>query len=123
MITLDDLTLPGELIWTDEFSWRPMETSESRAQSGRLTIQRAAKIAGRPVTLELPSDCITYRPVVLALQALLGRESMTLTLHDGRALTVTWRHGDGPMESPQLFPLAYPDARTPHRLTLRLQTL
>lgn len=122
MITLDEIELPGESVWLDEFDWTPKETSESRGQSGRLTIQSGTKIGGRPITLSGP-DCITKRPTALALQALLTRASMTLTLHDGREFTVAWRHKDKPIEAPNFMDLAYPNDTTHYRLTLRLQIL
>ncbi|MFO7582113.1 hypothetical protein, partial [Guyparkeria sp.] len=99
VITLDTITLPGDLEWTDEFDWTPVEQSHEPSLTGALIIDESARLTGRPVTLSGGENFgwIT-RDTVEALYLLLtpGRV-MTLTLADARTLSVTWRHGDGPI--------------------------
>ncbi|HID73072.1 TPA: hypothetical protein EYP38_03965 [Candidatus Micrarchaeota archaeon] len=88
-----------------------------------LILQETTRRAGRPITLTTPEGGDwTDRGTVEALRAKLTAGAvMTLTLHDGRAFQVAWRHRDTPLEArPVLAGLADPDAQTLYRLTLRL---
>jgi hypothetical protein len=46
------LTLPDDLLWTDEFAWTPVTVSSSYSAGGSLLINRGVKLAGRPITLQ-----------------------------------------------------------------------
>jgi len=89
-ITLGALTLPQGLRWSDEFSWSPIVQSSDYSLTGALIVQQAEKLAGRPITLVGGKDFVWMtRAEVIALKTLIdARESMTLTLHDGRSFTV-----------------------------------
>lgn len=89
-ITLNAITLPQGLRWTDEFAWSPAAISSIYSVTGALIVQKAVKQAGRPITLVGGAQWAWLtRTEALALQALLdaGNE-MTLTLHDARTFTV-----------------------------------
>ncbi|ADE14182.1 conserved hypothetical protein [Nitrosococcus halophilus Nc 4] len=122
-ITLDAITLPEDLSWTDEYSWSPVVQNSEFTLTGALILEEGTQQAGRPITLQSPAGgAWTTRATAEALRAkLLANNDMTLTLHDGRAFTVRWRHGDTPLEAaPVLEGLADPDTDTLYDLTLRL---
>lgn len=122
-ITLDSLTLPEDLHWGDEFDWSPVEQSTEYATDGALLIEEGVKLAGRPLTLIGDESSVwVTRSLIEALHATLADPAdKTLTLHDGRALQVRWRHPN-PIKAPQLRYLAFrtwiadPDAETLHAI-------
>jgi hypothetical protein len=125
-ITLDALTLPEDLSWSDEYSWSPVVQSAEFSLTGALIIEEATRQAGRPLTLQSPDGgAWTSRTTVDALRAKLSANtSMSLTLHDGRQFTVRWRHSETPLEAaPVLEGLADPDSGTLYNLTLRFMEL
>ena len=127
MITLDTLTLPDNLVWSDEFSWAG-GVAESREYTiqGKLIIQASAvqSGSGRPVTLS--GDWIS-REDLLTLQEWAGDpdKTMVLTLHDGRSFEVRFRHSEAPViEAPQVHEEADPVAGTEHEIeSLKLEVL
>ena len=89
-ITLDTITLPQGLRWSDEFAWSPLAQATEYSLTGALIVEQAEKQAGRPITLVGGKDFAWLtRTEVSALKALLDAgEAMTLTLHDSRTFTV-----------------------------------
>lgn len=85
MTTLSDgtttLNLSDDLVWTDEFAWRPVAQQVDRSVTGALLIQTAALTAGRPITLasDATSGWLTRAQVdqMATWAAIVGR---TLTL-------------------------------------------
>ena len=51
-ISLNAITLPADLQWTDELAWNPVAQNTDRSLSGAFLIQEAALTFGRPITLE-----------------------------------------------------------------------
>ena len=123
-ITLDDITLPVDLHWSDEFDWTPVAQGAEYTLAGALAIETGVMQAGRPITLEGGEDrAWATRATVLLLQAAaaLPGETMTLTLNDARTFTVAFRHGDGlPVEARPIVPYNTPAAGDWYALTLRL---
>ena len=117
---LDDITLPEDLEWTDEWSWTPFAEQAGHALDGTLIVERSAPAAaGRPVTLEGATNLAWVRRETLeALHDALNRSEMTLTLWDDRVLSVGWRHGDGPIEAEEILGSGWF-----HSLILRLRTV
>lgn len=96
------ITLPEDLQWVDEFEWTPVGQVVTPTLTGALVIEEAAQLAGRPITLTSQQNGSQYvavvtRATVEALRALsvIAGAQMTLTLGDGRAFTVRWRHESG----------------------------
>lgn len=105
-ISLSDGTttviLHPDLFWSDENSWHPVEQTENRSITGALIVSSAARLAGRPITLEPENDSSAWmtRTVVEQLRnwaAVPGKE-MTLTLR-GVTYTVLFRHQSGGFEA------------------------
>lgn len=105
-LTLSDgsttLTLNPDLYWSDENNWHAVEQAVERTITGALVIQAAARIAGRPITLEPIDDEAAWMTradvTVLRNWAAVPGKTMTLTLR-GEAREVIFRHQDGGFEA------------------------
>ena len=121
------LPLPDDLLWADEHAWSPAVASVSYLLTGALLVQSATRQAGRPITLVGAADMAwVTRATVTTLHQWAGAPLATdsgrfeLTVADGRAFTVAFRHTDTAVEAEPV--LGFP-ARTDgdfYRLTLRL---
>ncbi|PIE72294.1 MAG: hypothetical protein CSA20_08500 [Deltaproteobacteria bacterium] len=123
MITLDDITLPGELVWVDELDWTPVAQAVSYTLAGSLMVESSAKLAGRPITLSRgDGDAWITRATLLLLMAMVEEPGrvMTLTLHDGREFSVMFRQGDKPLEAQQVAERSEPQSGHYYTCTLRL---
>lgn len=126
-ITLGEVTLPGDLRWSDEFTWSPVARSQEYGLTGALIIDEASRQAGRPITLEAKNESAGYiwlaRSVVDALRALAATPGWTgtLTLEDARTFAVAFR-GDGVIAEPVRH-ITPPVANDPYLLTVTLLTV
>lgn len=102
-ITLSDggqpVTLHPDMFWSDEASWHPVEQALQRTVTGALIVSAAARIAGRPITLQSIDENSAWvqRPVVDALRnwAAVPGKVFTLSLH-GQTFEVIFRHHEPP---------------------------
>lgn len=118
MITLAGITLPDHLVWLDEFDWLPVAHSSERGLTGKLLVEEAPLVKGRPITLE--GDWAT-RAVIEQLYALASQPNQTHTLDiDGRVFTVMFRRGEQPVSAVPIKPSADPVSNDYYLLTLRL---
>ncbi|MGP1680855.1 MAG: hypothetical protein ACTS8S_00820 [Giesbergeria sp.] len=105
-LTLSDvsttLNLNPDLYWSDENNWHAVEQAVERTITGALVVQVAARIAGRPITLEPQDDSAAWMTLadVTALRnwAAVPGKTMTLTLR-GQVREVIFRHQDGGFEA------------------------
>lgn len=135
-ILLESITLPGDLLWSNEFTaWR-VGQAQRRSLTGALIVQESQVQVGRPITLETQSNgnrhvaAITL-PTLLQLQALEAQArtvpmSLTLPAHNSgtRTFSVLWHRGEGKaLEArPLLFAAPYLDGDY-FAVTLRLITV
>ena len=108
-VAADEIVLP-DLLWVDEFTWSPVESSAEWALNGALHIQAGTNLKGRLLTFEAPDDEMGWvtRQVVLALQekANLADRKLTLVLGSGateRQVPVRFRHWDGALEASPVY--------------------
>lgn len=92
----DTIELSPDLYWADELTWNPVEQTVEPTVTGALIVQSAARLAGRPITLEPEDDQSSAwmtREVVDLLRnfAAVPGKVMTLTLR-GVARSVIFRH-------------------------------
>lgn len=121
-ITLDALTLPSDLLWSDEFEWSPIESTQEYAVTGALVVDTATRQAGRPITLEADEDRAWIdRATLQQLYALTtpANRQMTLVMN-GVTRDVIFRPGGDPISARPIFPLANPQADLAYVVTLRL---
>lgn len=98
---LDNLTLPTDLIWIDEFDWTPVQQTQTYSITGALIIESGTKQAGRPITLSGDNESgIISRADLKILQAKLTATSpFVLTLNDARTFNVIFNHAQKPIEA------------------------
>lgn len=101
------LTLPDRLVWSDEFSWSPVEQATEWSTTGALLVDVGTKLGGRPITLEgVESEAWISRELAASLRAwaqVPGRV-MTLTLR-GVERSVIFDHARAAMEATPLWHL------------------
>ncbi len=124
------LTLPDDLLWSDEHSWSPVVSSVSYLITGSLLVQSATRQAGRAITLVGAADMAwVTRSVVnvlrdwaaLPLDAVGGRFELTLT--DARIFTVAFRHADGAIEAEPVTGFPARSDFEFYRITLKLMQI
>lgn len=129
-ITLSDgvttLTLPGDLAWTDEYTWSPVVQESGYSLTGALIIETASKLAGRPITLQGAADCAWItRAMVNQLSSWrdVPGQQLTITLR-GTARTVTFRHEDAPViEADPILFYGDPIDDDDYRATIKLMEI
>lgn len=109
---LGALALPAGLVWTDEFSWRPVEQSQEYGVTGALVVDVAERLAGRPITLEATDDHgWISRATLQTLYGLAGAPDATYTFQhaDARSFTVMIESVEARAVSrPELPPASWP---------------
>lgn len=86
--TLDDITLPDDIFWSDETApWKVGQTV-TKTLTGALVIQEGALQAGRPITLQSQQLGRSYVAVVdrATVDALLAKEAVA----DAAPMTLVW---------------------------------
>lgn len=120
------LTLPDDLLWSDEHSWSAAVASSSYLITGALLIQSATRQAGRPVTLVGAADMawVTRSTVeqlrawaAIAVSNNAGR--LRLTFADGRSFTVAFRHAETAIEAEPVLGIPARANTDFYRLTIR----
>lgn len=126
MITLDGITLPAGLLWSDEFAAASVAQTVRRTLDGSVVVFYGGMRAGLPITLESEPDAgwITRTQVeAVALRAASPGGVYTLTLR-GQTWTVMFRHQDAPaFEAKPLIPVASPQPGDFYLATLKLMTV
>lgn len=119
-MTLNGINLP-EMIWQDEFSWRPVTQRTERTLTGKLFVEEALLHKGRPITL---TDAWITRTTLQEIQSLASVPAATypLTLQ-GQSYTVAFRHNDQAFTAVPIKPLTDPDSTDFYELTLRLMVV
>lgn len=60
LVTLEQLQLPNDLMWVDEFNWSPVASTHTYTLAGALIIEQGVKQAGRPITLRSEQDDMAW---------------------------------------------------------------
>lgn len=126
MIVLDGISLPADLLWSDEWSVSTVAQTVRRTLDGGIVVFYGELRAGLPITLESQPDAgwLTRAQVeAVALRAASPGGLYTLNLR-GRTRQVMFRHQDAPaFEARPLVPVANPQAGDFHLATLKLMTV
>ncbi|MGE4519557.1 MAG: hypothetical protein AB7E04_08630 [Desulfobacteraceae bacterium] len=112
-MTLDDIILPDDLDWVNEFNWSPVIRNQQYGADGALFISDSVKQAGRPISFQGEQNtCWITRSEMQALNALLLQpdKTMTLTLSDGRQFTIMFDHASGAIETEKVLKGSYFDS-------------
>lgn len=120
------LSLPDDLIWSDQHTWSPVEQRVERSISGALLIDSGLRIVGRPLTLE-GSESAAWMPLatVSQLRAWAAVPDKTLNLNlRGSLFAVALRHHDAPaIDVKPVIDYAAPDAQDWFWGTLKLMEI
>jgi hypothetical protein len=122
-ISLNGITLPKDLEWQDEFDWNPVRQASDRSLTGKLMIDEAGKVGGRPITLYGgPNACWVPRSTITALFALTATPGLQMTLsYHGTDYTVMWNRANGvPIEARPVQRIMNPGPAHKYHFTLRL---
>lgn len=122
---LDNLLLPDDLIWVNEFDWNAVEQSVERSINGALLVQEMAKQKGQSIELNGENSGWLTRAQVLKLQELADSPNkiMQLTLADGRTWSVIFDRSSIPIIAEPIFPEAVIDDDALYSVVLRLLTV
>lgn len=60
--TLEELSLPNDLLWEDEFDWSSVLSDQAHTTTGALIIDQWVKQAGRPISLRPADDEMAWVP-------------------------------------------------------------
>ena len=88
------VTLPDDLLWTDEHTWSPVVQDANHSLSGSLIVETDSKQAGRPITLQSPQNQAVITGAVLAqlkTWAAIPGKVLSLTIR-GDVKAVVFRH-------------------------------
>lgn len=104
-VTLEELILPNDLLWSDEFDWSPVEATNTYTLTGSLIIEQGTKQAGRPISLNAEPDmAFVTRATVQTLRnwaAIAGRKFKLVFQYpsDTRQFFVVFNHADEPVSA------------------------
>ena len=117
------VTLPTDLIWTNEFGWAQIEQAAAYTTTGALILDQWTKQAGRPMELrgEVDYGWILRGPLE-TLDAWVRQAGVQYTLNrNGQRMTVVF---DRPgLEATPIVPYADPEPSDAYTLTLRFLIL
>ena len=113
LITQQEIDLPNDLLWRDEFDWSPVEATQTYTLTGALIIESSVRQAGRPISLSADQDMAwVTRETLSKLKtwAAIPARKFNLTFEyatDTRSFLVVFNHGKDPTKgSPVLgFPM------------------
>ena len=104
-LTNETVPLEDGFLWSDEFTWKPIEQNQERAIDGTLIVQEGKKKSGRPITLSPPGEQgwikRSYLSILKDWSALIG-EHFTLIFeypHDTRQFNVIFNHAEGAIDA------------------------
>ena len=126
MITLDGITLPAGLVWSDEYSATSVAQSVRRTLDGSIVVFYGALRIGLPITLESEADAgwLTRAQVdAIAIRAASPGAVYLLALR-GETRRVMFRHQDAPaFEAKPVVAVANPQPGDFYLATLKLMTV
>lgn len=104
-VTLAELLLPNDLLWSDEFDWAPVEATNTYTLTGSLIIEQGTKQAGRSIVLTAEADMAwVTRTTVQTLRnwaAIAGRQFKLVFQYpsDTRQFFVVFNHASEPVSA------------------------
>ena len=124
---LDDIILPDDLLWINEFDWNPVEQNLERSLTGALLVQESQLSYGRSIVLSGNGEAgwvslLTIKNLFAI--STVANKTMTLALSDSRQFAVIFDRSNGaPVKAQQVLPFAYPENSEQYYLSLRLLTI
>lgn len=126
-IALGGVTLPEDLVWTDELNYSSVAQNKQRTLTGALIVQESAKIKGRPITLTGTAESGWIdRATLLTLQTLVDTVDNDLVLNfNGTNYNVRFDRDNGlsPITTAQIIDCSDPTAIDPYSIVIKLMTV
>lgn len=119
------LELSSDLLWSDEFAWSAIKSSESYSLTGALIVQRGTKLKGRPITLQPEDDSSAWMPRATLDQLLAWANSgvaLTLTIR-GVSRAVQFRYNEIAIDSRPVIHFDDTDPGDYYLATVRLMEI
>ena len=115
------LTLPGQLVWADEFSWRAVKQTIEYSTTGAMVVDAWAKLAGRSITLRGDVDrAWCDRDTLATLRDWSAQPGRSLILGlGGVERPVIFDHEAGAIEASAVIAWADPQPTDPYTVTIR----
>jgi hypothetical protein len=126
LISLDGITLPAGLLWSDEFAAAPVAQTVRRTLDGSMVVFFGAQRQGLPITLasQLDQGWLTRSQVEAVRLRADSPGGVYLLALRGQTRPVMFRHHEGPaFEATPLVLLANPGAGDFYLATLKLMTV
>ncbi len=110
-ITLDAITLPPDLEWTDEYKWSAVHHQKTISLNGALIVEESAQQKGREITLEGKLDAAWITKATLdLLRAKTETAGLVMTLgYFGTNYNVIFRRDVKPIDARLIVDYANPD--------------
>lgn len=122
-ITLDGITLPDDLVWSDEHNWSPVRQSIDKSLNGALIVQESAQLKGKFITLVGDQTVWVTKATLELLEVKANTPNLTMSLdYWGTVVNVIFlRSGDkSPIQSKQIVELANPDNDHIYSIVIKL---
>lgn len=115
------LALPDDLLWPNEFDWKPADQVTSFTIFGALRVEAAEKLAGRPITLQGGENFGWIdRSGALTLNEWAKLPAQVFTLsYRGDTYSVVFDQESTPVTARQVYDVSDPEPTDPYTLTLR----
>lgn len=122
---IDEIYLPDDIVWSDEFKTSQIAQSTTRTLSGALVIQTGVKIEGRPITLSGGnSGWMRYSELITLRDYLEANPDKVMTLnYRGVERSVVLDASSGPaLVADPVVDYSTPEAGDWYTITLKLLT-
>ncbi len=123
---LDTMTLPGNLLWVNEFDWTPVAQSTDRSLTGSLIVPESLMTYRRSIVLgDGENSWLTLADLnTLFVLSEIPKKKMLLTLPGERTFTVIFYRAEGaPIEAQPVLPQTTPDDSDFYAVVIRLLTV
>lgn len=106
LTVVEEISLPNDLLWTDEFSWNAVVRKSEYSLTGALLVQVARKLMGRPISLSPPDQEMAWVDRSTAEKLIAWGDLTILRMRlvleypeDTRQFIVSFADGDGPVSA------------------------
>ncbi len=115
--TLDNLSLPDDVVWSDELDFSPVAQTITPTLTGAIVVEENAVLAGRPITLKGVATLALVKQLK-TIEAIINHQ-MPLVLSDGQTKTVIFKR-PGVSATSLIGDVSDPDINDPYEFTLNL---
>lgn len=116
-----EILLDDDLLWPNEFDWAPVQQAQRYSVTGSLIVESAARLAGRPITLEGGDNYAWLaRSTLLALRTAAAIPGQTFSLlYAGVTRSVKFDHAAGAITATPVIDYSDPGADDVYVATLK----